>query len=122
LGWVVHDRPLSQKVLTETLARMQRDGLVAKIERSSAFGYTWYQLTPVGRACSALRPLARWADPSLPCGGTCGVQGVPEHGYGPVAVRPHGTASDRPRGRDMVSFEHAILDREQMRGGERDDS
>lgn len=63
LGWVVHARPLSQKVLTETLARMQRDGLVVKIDRPSTFGNTWYQLTPAGRALQrALRPLASWAD------------------------------------------------------------
>lgn len=63
LGWVVHDRPLSQKVLTDTLSRMQRDGLVMKIDKPSAFGKTCYQLTSVGRALQrALRPLAKWAE------------------------------------------------------------
>lgn len=62
-GWVAHRRPLSQKVLTETLARMQRDGLVVKMERPSRFGNTWYQLTPAGRdLLRALRPLAKWAE------------------------------------------------------------
>ena len=54
---------LSNKVLTETLRRMQRNGLLAKIERPSTFGNTWYNLTSVGRSLlRALRPLAKWAD------------------------------------------------------------
>ncbi len=63
LGWVTHERPLRQKVLTDTLHRMQRDGLVVKIERPSRFGSTWYQLTPMGRSLlRALLPLAKWAE------------------------------------------------------------
>lgn len=63
LGWVTHERPLRQKVLTDTLHRMQRDGLVVKIERPSTFGSTWYQLTPMGRSLlRALLPLAKWAE------------------------------------------------------------
>lgn len=63
LGWVTHDKPLSQKVLTDTLQRMQRDGLVVKIDRPSRFGNTWYELTAMGRALlRALIPLAKWAE------------------------------------------------------------
>ncbi|MFL6144769.1 MAG: winged helix-turn-helix transcriptional regulator [Labedaea sp.] len=63
VGSMTHDKPLSQKVLTDTLQRMQRDGLVVKIERPSTFGNTWYQLTPMGRSLlRALRPLAKWAE------------------------------------------------------------
>jgi DNA-binding HxlR family transcriptional regulator len=63
LGWVTHERPLRQKVLTDTLHRMQRDGLVVKIERPNRFGSTWYQLTPMGRSLlRALLPLAKWAE------------------------------------------------------------
>ncbi|OLF17828.1 winged helix-turn-helix transcriptional regulator [Actinophytocola xanthii] len=63
LGWVTHERPLRQKVLTDTLHRMQRDGLVVKIDRPSTFGSTWYQLTPMGRSLlRALLPLAKWAE------------------------------------------------------------
>lgn len=63
VGWMTHDKPLRQKVLTDTLQRMQRDGLVVKIERPSTFGNTWYQLTPMGRSLlRALRPLAKWAE------------------------------------------------------------
>ncbi len=51
LGWVTHERPLRQKVLTDTLHRMQRDGLVVKIDRPSTFGSTWYQLTPWAARC-----------------------------------------------------------------------
>lgn len=63
LGWTARKKPLSKKVLTETLDRMQRDGLLVKIDRPSRFGNTWYHLTDVGRALlRALRPLAKWAD------------------------------------------------------------
>jgi DNA-binding HxlR family transcriptional regulator len=63
VGWVSHDKPLSQKVFGETLERMRRDGLLTKFERPSAFGNTWYQLTPMGRALlRALRPLGKWAE------------------------------------------------------------
>jgi DNA-binding HxlR family transcriptional regulator len=63
LGWVTHERPLRQKVLTDTLHRMQRDGLVVKIDRPNRFGSTWYQLTPMGRSLlRALLPLAKWSE------------------------------------------------------------
>lgn len=61
--WVAHSRPLTQKVLTETLARMQRDGLLTKSDRSGTFGKTWYELTPEGRLLlHALQPLAKWGE------------------------------------------------------------
>jgi DNA-binding HxlR family transcriptional regulator len=63
VDWTAHGKPLSKKVLTDTLHRMQRDGLVVKIERPSTFGNTWYNLTGVGRSLlRALRPLAKWAE------------------------------------------------------------
>jgi DNA-binding HxlR family transcriptional regulator len=63
MGWVTHDKPLSQKVFGETLERMRRDGLLIKLDRPSTFGNTWYQLTPMGRALlRALRPVAKWAE------------------------------------------------------------
>jgi DNA-binding HxlR family transcriptional regulator len=60
---VTHERPLRQKVLTDTLHRMQRDGLVVKISKPGRFGSTWYQLTPMGRSLlRSLLPLAKWAE------------------------------------------------------------
>jgi DNA-binding HxlR family transcriptional regulator len=65
LGWVTRGNPLSKKVLTDTLHRMQRDALLAKMDRPSTFGNTWYQLTDVGRSLlRALLPLAKWAEDS----------------------------------------------------------
>lgn len=65
LGWTSHDRPLSNKVLTDTLRRMQRDALLEKLERPTTFGNTRYRLTDVGRALlRVLRPLAKWAEDS----------------------------------------------------------
>ena len=61
--WVAHSRPLTQKVLTETLARMQREDLITRSERSGTFGKTWYELTPSGRwLLRALQPLAKWGE------------------------------------------------------------
>jgi DNA-binding HxlR family transcriptional regulator len=63
LGWGTRKKPLTNKVLTETLRRMQRDGLLAKVDRPKRFGNTWYGLTPEGRSLlRALRPLAKWAE------------------------------------------------------------
>lgn len=63
LGWISHSRPVSQKVLSATLRRMRRDGLVIRTARSeSSFNPVWYELTPLGRAfLRSLRPLAKWA-------------------------------------------------------------
>lgn len=87
LGWVTHDKPLSQKVLSETLQRMQRDGLLVKIERPSTFGNTWYQLTPVGRSLlRALLPLARWAEDSRTELSESRAAYLDGHGDGPADV------------------------------------
>jgi DNA-binding HxlR family transcriptional regulator len=64
LGWTSHSRPVSQKVLSATLRRMRRDGLVARSEEgaASSFNPVWYELTPLGRTfLRSLRPLAKWA-------------------------------------------------------------
>jgi len=62
-GWTSHRRPVSQKVLSATLLRMRRDGLVARTSLSdSSFNPVWYELTPLGRTfLRSLRPLAKWA-------------------------------------------------------------
>ncbi|HET8643820.1 MAG TPA: helix-turn-helix domain-containing protein [Pseudonocardiaceae bacterium] len=61
-GWVAHQRPLSEKVLSQTLSRMQRDGLVSRHRESEFPPVTWYQITPLGRSLlAALRPLAEWS-------------------------------------------------------------
>ena len=61
-GWVAHARPLSEKVLSQTLVRMARDGLITRHRESEFPPVTWYQITPLGRSLlAALRPLAEWA-------------------------------------------------------------
>jgi DNA-binding HxlR family transcriptional regulator len=61
LGWISHSRPLSQKVLSETLKRMRRDGLVVRSGSGSAFREVWYGLSPLGEnLLRALRSLASW--------------------------------------------------------------
>lgn len=61
-GWIAHRRPLSEKVLSQTLARMQRDSLITRHRESEFPPVTWYQITPLGRSLlAALRPLAEWA-------------------------------------------------------------
>jgi DNA-binding HxlR family transcriptional regulator len=65
-GWRTHRHPVSQKVLSATLKRMRRDGLIKRTERSdSSFQPVWYELTPLGRSLlRSLRPLAKWAHDS----------------------------------------------------------
>lgn len=62
LGWISHPRPVSQKVLSETLKRMRRDGLITRTGSRSAFQEVWYELSPLGQTLlRSLRPVARWA-------------------------------------------------------------
>lgn len=62
LGWISHPRPVSQKVLSETLKRMRRDGLIVRSGSQSAFHEVWYELSPLGQTLlRSLRPVARWA-------------------------------------------------------------
>lgn len=62
VGWSSHDRPLSDRVLTDTLRRARRNGLVDRRAEPGKFGATWYKLTPTGRSLlRAARPLAEWA-------------------------------------------------------------
>lgn len=62
VGWVSHERPLTDRVLSDTLHRVQADGLVARRAEGGHFGAAWYRLTPMGRSLlRATRPLAEWA-------------------------------------------------------------
>lgn len=62
VGWVSHDRPLTERTLTDTLRRAQADQLVLRRAEPGRFGAVWYGLTPLGRSLlRALRPLAEWA-------------------------------------------------------------
>lgn len=56
-------REVSQKVLSATLLRMRRDGLVERsAETQSSFNPVWYELTPLGQTLLvSLRPVAKWA-------------------------------------------------------------
>lgn len=57
-----HARPLTDRVLEDTLRRMQDDDLISKRSEPGTFGASWYSLTPQGRSLlSATRPLAEWA-------------------------------------------------------------
>lgn len=65
-GRVAHKRPLTDRVLEDTVRRMHDDGLIARRTEAGTepgtFGATWYSLTPKGRSLlSATRPLAEWA-------------------------------------------------------------
>lgn len=61
---------LSDRVLTDTLARMTADGLVQRrAEEPGNFSPVWYSLTPKGRSLlAAIRPLAAWARQYRPDG------------------------------------------------------
>lgn len=62
VGRVSHARPLTDRVLEDTLRRMHDDGLIDKRAEPGPFGATWYRLTQTGYSLlSALRPLAEWA-------------------------------------------------------------
>lgn len=62
LGWISHPRPISQKVLSDTLRRMRRDGLITRVGPRSAFQEVWYELSPLGQTLlRSLRPVATWA-------------------------------------------------------------
>lgn len=62
VGWVSHERPLTERTLTDTLRRANTDGLVQRRAEPGRFGAVWYGLTPMGRSLlRALRPLAEWA-------------------------------------------------------------
>lgn len=62
VGWTAHPQPISQKVLSATLLRMRRDGLVARSREAGPFSPAWYRLSPIGETLlRALRPLAKWS-------------------------------------------------------------
>lgn len=61
-GLVSRQRPLTEKVLTETLRRMERDGLLIRHREPTPLPSVWYELTPMARSLlRSLRPLAEWA-------------------------------------------------------------
>jgi DNA-binding HxlR family transcriptional regulator len=62
-GRVFHSRPLTDRVLEDTLQRAHDGGLIEKRTEGSDFGAaTWWRLTPTGSSLlCALRPLAEWA-------------------------------------------------------------
>jgi len=55
-------RRLSSKMLSQTLPRMEQDGLVMRHEEPVTAA-VWYELSPLGRSfMQALRPLVDWAN------------------------------------------------------------
>jgi DNA-binding HxlR family transcriptional regulator len=74
VGWLSHPKPLTRKVLTDTLRRLQDHGLVERRADGTQFSAVHYQLSVEGRSLlSALRPLASWAqqhrEPAPTCSG-----------------------------------------------------
>lgn len=62
MGWTSRNRPLTDRVLSDTLRRAQQDGLIERRAEPGRFGGVWYTLTPMGRSLlRAVRPLAEWA-------------------------------------------------------------
>jgi DNA-binding HxlR family transcriptional regulator len=58
---------ISQKVLTQTLKKLERSGLIARLQRAAKPAHVEYRLTPV--ACSLVETLAtleRWAEHNFP--------------------------------------------------------
>ena len=61
-GNLSHRHLLSDKVLGETLVRMQANGLVVRRRVQQFQPSSWYELTPIARSLLAvLRPVAEWA-------------------------------------------------------------
>ncbi|ONI75056.1 hypothetical protein ALI144C_40540 [Actinosynnema sp. ALI-1.44] len=62
-GWTNHVRPLTRKVLTETLSRLQRYGIVRRQNTTDElFQPVFYELTPMGSSLlRSVRPLIKWA-------------------------------------------------------------
>ncbi len=61
-GNISHQRPLSEKVLGETLVQMQANGLVTRSRVQQFQPSAWYELTPLAQSLLAvLRPVAEWA-------------------------------------------------------------
>ncbi|MGH8574634.1 MAG: winged helix-turn-helix transcriptional regulator [Gammaproteobacteria bacterium] len=62
LGCATHQRPLTDKVLRQTLQPMEQAGLVVNYRESAAFAASsWYELTIHGKTLLlALRPLLKW--------------------------------------------------------------
>jgi len=66
-GATGHGRPLSDKVLWQTMNRMLRDGLVVRHRTQEYPPSAWYELTPQARSLLfALRPLAHWVQSYRP--------------------------------------------------------
>jgi DNA-binding HxlR family transcriptional regulator len=64
-GRVTHERPLTSKVMSRTLQRMERVGLVQRHPEPTPLPSVWYEVSPLGRSLlQALRPLAEWAQKS----------------------------------------------------------
>jgi DNA-binding HxlR family transcriptional regulator len=60
-------RGVSQKVLTETLRSLERDGMVKRTVHAEVPPRVEYSLTPLGRSLKKiLIPVCRWAEEHLP--------------------------------------------------------
>ncbi|MER6760068.1 winged helix-turn-helix transcriptional regulator [Amycolatopsis sp. NPDC000673] len=62
LGWTSHTKPLTSKVLSDHLRRLEANHLVERRGAGDKFTKVWYRLSADGKELlSMLRPLASWA-------------------------------------------------------------
>ena len=81
---------VSQKMLTQTLKDLERNGLVIREDRQTVPPHVEYRLSPLGRSLSkALVTLDRWAERNFPA---------------LDAAREHYDAEKRKRGRSPGTF------------------
>lgn len=60
-------RGISQKVLTQTLKDLERNGLVSRLDIADVRPHVKYDLTELGRSlCGTLEVLDRWAETHFP--------------------------------------------------------
>jgi DNA-binding HxlR family transcriptional regulator len=58
---------VSQKMLSQTLRQLERDGLVSRTVRSTVPVTVTYAITPLGESlCVALQPMIDWAETRMP--------------------------------------------------------
>ncbi|WP_167545332.1 winged helix-turn-helix transcriptional regulator [Amycolatopsis rubida] len=61
-GWTSHAKPLSSKVLSSHLRRLEANALIERRAEGIKFNKVWYRLSADGQELlSMLRPLASWS-------------------------------------------------------------
>ena len=70
-GRRIHEAPINDRTLENTLRRAEKDGLIEKrkepVSKGEPFGATFYTLTPKGLSLlTTLRPVAEWGKKHSP--------------------------------------------------------